>query len=746
MSRTYKREPVQESEQRKKKEKEFLKEINRRVAAVKQLLYGRVLGSGIGSLAISQVLGYLHLLVQEPLLVFLYERNDHKDKKTYALREYFDLEKVLRANVRDYELIGCENLTAVDTDKTSKTKPEINLTEEQREEKLFQILDTRFYIRIFLLVSQETDYNEEASKARFQEISCKSQPQKDTNTVRYVRECAHRLYGGENGLSLKTGKVVESDFIDPEFFTAYKKELTDIMGKQSANLERGPELIQADKIQVGDRERALTALRQKIEEERKWFSDNLTGDRKGLDRIYRRFSRPTRLIKRMSPTYPRDKAFEHLSAGNLPNIFFVFRSFDREYTRCTQSGFEGYTHNTRFVIPAHQREDLLKFLATLNDGKLTLTERFSNIKQERDIEAAWDKKEALGKSKPKVSYFAKLRNELDAKFWEMCKSEDGRVELVDMFGTTFGDNSLSFAESAFHSGSLMIRYPFRRRAGLTRVLAIERAYQSYVSNGGNPREFGLEQIDDEAENDALRVVLAYYVLGAMAPTISNRENHRTKLILFPIEVGGSVMGAVGHVVFEPRKDRKKPPPTETEASRRWSAALHFFQDVYVPLIRDVRQLIRDLQLAALTETIESGVQRLYSNAIRDENGELSVTQQAMNEFVTELNRRGRLAARFNPYRPYDFSWEQREEVESGAEIKDRGMFQITQTIAVYFSISPTAEIFTRNLKGFTAGTDSESDRISNIRFAEMQFGYRANHILSTLMESERFRQNNPVLH
>lgn len=616
------------------------REFYRRVESIRQLLIGLLLSSRQELVSTNQILGHLTLLVQQPLLMVVYESKEQGGD--FSLVSYFDYEKTIKAR-------GA-SITLVRRDQESE-KLETTLPATYRDH-LFPIFVRyndahQFFLRVFRM--EEVPGN----VSKFHEVRNPfngTAPVALTTVDHYIAASAAALFS----FSKADYDAVKAEHFDRSILG----EVTKIVGRV-LNHQRW-------KRQGDRRSQTLVPFEQQYEVETygQDFFGQLRAKDGELDRLYRRISGPTSLIKKFAGTND--------GQPSVPDVFFAFRSYDRDSARCVRSGSSGFAHNLRFVLPERQKSDLRKTLLSPEiKMRLQESESFSSI--ERDE-------------------FTGLRLQLDHWFWAQVAdgANDGFAEIFRVFESPIGSGALSLLEPAFYAGVPGYRYPFRREGGFDRIPAVGESLARFCAAGNKASDFdiahieaGTEALTKEARDDVRRVVVAYYLFLMFAPGIVSRSRHWTTVLLFPIEVCGAISAVVGTVLFRPIISNTHPEALTdvfaAAATQRWNTAMYFYKDVYLAAARDIRRMYRDSQiklicdeLAPLVRAADIFIPPTSSNTpyVADKQGAddadgvaAELTEEAVKTVLDALESSDKkfskllpIVARFNPYPQCELVW------------------------------------------------------------------------------------------
>jgi hypothetical protein len=628
-------------------------EFRRRACLVYSQMQSAMITHRTTGVSLSQLLNFLVLLAQEPLLVFVYTRDPISGN--FSFKEYFDHVRALRGrwNAR---LEGCagsitlESIGSIELDSTDASN-------------LIQVFESNFYLRVFHLAdSEDTEFRDIAldivselgSAERFGYYQLAS----------YAAICAGALFS-EKHLSVFAAQSAENGANHGQFLCEYKKWVEDVFVRDryiNASLH-------AATIPEHEYKTCAGVFRE-------WRKEMLN-DHLGLDRIYRRLSTPARAIRLLAGD-------EQPGSPDIPNLFWLFRTFSRRADQPnrarleTESGLsDGYSYNLHFMMSAHQLQDASEYLfqfrrsrewqkkserfgtgyeGELNASKKTPTEKSELLAFVQDLDREFWRLVDRGHAKVSVAYERYRRTVKDA-----FPSSGAYINpfLARVFRDPFSDEAASFADPLFFGGTINIRHPFRRMAGLGRIKLIAERMRGYSDKPLTVSR--LQQSHPKVLNDCFRVIAFFYLSRGAAQRTGDacRDMYRTKLVLFPVAVGQSVVGVVGCTLLEDCPDDEETRKARfaqdgyrftSTSSANWDLVFHFYRDVYTPALDHIRRLYRDLQIRFLrTELLQQ-----LSFVLSDEqvlSGGRIVSIQSLESALDGANELSLIQSRFTAYDP-----------------------------------------------------------------------------------------------
>ena len=670
-------------------------EIKRRVESVKQLLYGSLLSSRVELISTNHILGHLPLLVQQPLLLFLYKWSENAPEELSQVH-YFDYEKTIIA--RGSRLLTFKTLTQQNE---QLNRPEVVLDAEMRWEffPIFVDLNSKdqFFLRVFRM--DEATQNDSMFYEIRNPFNDVERPKLRTSND-FIAACCASLFS----FNKRELKLADEVGLAPSLVPEVQRLVKIVFDRQRWEKDRGRRTRSSDPTTAND-----SAEYKDILENAGAFFADIRSPGGYLGRLYSRLRRPATTVKRLAA-----KA-ENKHQPSTANIFFAFRSYDRDEPRYETKGgkqkFSGFAHNLRFVLPIEQKQDWQRVLAS--EQRSRHDEAYPNV---NPLKVGADKKSR------ELYDYRQLLQDLDDWFWivverdqELTDDKDKFKEIFDVLEAPIGCDALSFLEPVVYAGVPAYRYPFRRLAGLSRVRIVEESLRKFQSsNFDSDRSFGLQDlIADNAERlreaaiDLKRVVAIYYLLRALAPMIdSPRAQHRTTLLLIPVEVCGSIPAVIGTVFFKPEHEKfdELHHVLNDDASRCFDFVLHFYNDIFLPAARDIRRMYRDIQIDYVEARIAKVIQDLSqkSEVFQDEDDVVIAIRNCLREDESQLNLAMRRWARFIPYPVLKFKWESRDENRS-LSANERAIKTSLDGWSLYINSSPN-HIFRRDFIGTSPDT------------------------------------------
>lgn len=626
-------------------------EIVRRVESVKQLLYGLFLSSSNELISTTQIIGHLTLLVQHPIFVFLYESETVDENRQLSMVQYFDFTKMQIAR-------GSRIKFTSGGQPYSSELPDEKLQWEERS-RLFPVFvdqhsERQFYLRIFCMHERNEGDSEfvEVNNRDLYDLADNPKTLYD-----YFALCTNMLFS----FSKEELESIGSQRMNQSLYGEVSKALEAAFDNQrwsKTDGRRKVTLVVPDEVEE---------VNQHCQE----FQNDLRVSLGMLDRIYRRISHPAKTVKKFAANGD--------DANGIPNIFFAFRTYDRKHPRYElpaigeKPPFSGFAHNLQFVFPGRQKDDILRMLLRYTAEQKD--EMFSGLLNEQgDVKTPAD--------------YPRLRKQLDDWFWrEVGKPNCGKI--FEIFESPIGENTVSFLEPVLYGGVPAYRYPFRRRAGFSRIRPVKESFDKYCAVPGHrSSEFGEEHLFLDVTDpvirkqklidtlqDMRRVVCGYYIFRALAPQISGRENFWTTLLLFPIVVCGSVSAVVGTVLFKPGPKSANIIPLfqdqlQPEVTRRWQYAHYFYKEIFLSVARDVRRMYRDWQIGFLQKNLHEVLIAAHAQHDAQESKGLRAAEQYVHEKsqkddlyaqqlltgLASVNRKIGLVGRCTPYPELHLRW------------------------------------------------------------------------------------------
>lgn len=593
-------------------------EIVRRVTLVKHRLIFDLLAASGNPISTNGILNHITVLLQQPTIVLLYKSSADGNSAEWV--QHFDFNKTKNSR-GSLELKGLNRQIL--------EMPENVKLRNGQNDGLFRVYGSRFFLRVFLLETQELNdglFVELSNKPYVVKKIGKNDSERDKKE--YCRLCLSGL--------LIFDLDDQSNF-GIEFLDGIIEKVEDVF------------LEQVYEIPPDDR-RSRTLLRADQKKAKKavetYFSNALGSDH-GLDRIYTRAKFASKAIK----TIGRSGAISKSVHGDdiLPNIFFSLRAYDRLEPRCVRklpNGggiFHGYAHNISFAIPYHQKDSIIKhFLAIAERGEGGyIDERYGG---------EWEFSHEGYKN------FAKS---LDKLFWHILERRGRQIPfLLNTLISKVGSSSTSVVDPVFYYGSALYRMPFRRDGGLDRLYGLREIFDS-LPDVEKPL-FSISHLKHgkhlELRRDCLRVVIFFYLTRMLGPALARKSGYWTKLIIFPLDVSGAVVGTIGCVSFEPKiefdEGRSRPVELPSE-SGFWNQEFYFFSEIVSSAQRVLRQQYRDFQIKQISIVFGKALNDLILKTIEND----GFTKKSMVEnLIGVMNSESVAVARACPYPRYVFDW------------------------------------------------------------------------------------------
>jgi hypothetical protein len=249
---------------------------------------------------------------------------------------------------------------------------------------------------------------------------------------------------------------------------------------------------------------------------------------------------------------------------------------------------------------------------------------------------------------------------LDEEFWSRLQKKEGIDELLDILTSPMGNHTTSIADAIFYYGTSMYRIPFRRDGGLSRVNELLHVYQNLTSKDQKKFMFRHLPSEDQSDvrKDCLRIVTLFYVSRILAPSCLDQENYWTKAHLYPIEVAGAVVAAIGNFSYELKKPKvekgKISLPIDTAT---WMSEYYFFVEIFTTIQRSLRMRFRDLQSTRLGQVLHSELSVLLTRGAKagSDTKKIVINPEDVDVFVDKLNEESQKIARICPYPAYEFN-------------------------------------------------------------------------------------------
>lgn len=610
-------------------------EINRRADVIRAELVRQILAPGGHPLLGGDFVTYINILIQLPILVFFYKKVDGK----FAYRKHFDVNKfkVSRGSLR---------LVSPSSNNIDVDLADLENSDENRA-RLFRIFNTKFYVRCFILDTRKDDQP-------FYEITANLETSLGIQ-YEYTRVLLQNLF--------------DSNSSDLSFYSkSFRAALFDKIEKTLEDFEYVEPQADRGKIttQTVEETSALSMLN--------YFASGRRPSYKN-EGLYKEFSeRLNNSIEDAAYSASLLKKNSHVTGGenlekNAPNMFLMLRAYEREKNNrraSVKDVFRGYAYDTRFNISVSQREKIKSYLKRLGqlgkDGykKLGGVNGFNELYggYENPRNQHWD----FGKSKDAkrdIAYrnFAKS---LDEWFWLYLKPlRNLRIKfIVDTFLSPIGSQSISMVDPLFYYGASIYRMPFRRDGGLERLKGLANLYEELTEEEENDFSFSmLRKIENisqriELQRDCIRVIVFFYLTRLFAINNGNQAELYTKVHLYPIDVGGVVVGSIGKISFDSKEEKRKHEDIKLPTIRQtWDEEVMFLSSVVLPIRASLRRQYRDLHLEYLVNQFSTELYGIV-NTSKDK------IIADLDKFESVLNKSSLAISKVCPYPSVSFKFEE----------------------------------------------------------------------------------------
>jgi hypothetical protein len=589
-------------------------EIERRAATVKNRLIADALDAGGSPLTVNGIVSYISVLLQVPNIVLLYKK-ESKTAKHLRYLPYFSIKNVFasREQTEIYNFAGTLYQKAL-YKKITSTIP---------ENEGFRLFDTDICIKCYILyITKENTSKFYELNKNFENSKIKDPKFKENiGRQKYALNLLERFIKFSNDDAIFYSK----DFLS-EINSQIEKPFKNLYFQSANDKKRLISIADVD----------MTSLVSKKIEQR--FNE-MRGENHGLDRIYSRAGFASGRLNFLTNKFENDVS---------SNILFSFRSFDRSAVRYENNEFSGFEYNVRFIIPHTQRNKIQDYFSLLKKGGKI---KYSKSKSGQELYAAdWDFENANLK---------KLAIQLDQLFWNEISDKNNILfaDLLKVLDAPIGDGSASFFDIVFSQGTPVYRMPFRREGGLNRIREAAHLWVS-LENLNLQKDWGYNDVvtrlaagwEKAAFQDCMRVVIFFYLSRMLGPAITNDSEYWTRITAYPIEVHGSVVGAIGMISYQSKNEIFSSGDVLV-SSAAWNQEYLFFTEVVAAAQRTVRQQFRDYQNKELVHELR----RCYyeAQAKSDEQGNLS--KDGVDKYLLEpMNHMADVIARICPYPPYVF--------------------------------------------------------------------------------------------
>lgn len=606
-------------------EEEDRTEIIRRVSLVKHHLISDLLASGGHTLSTSGILNHITILLQLPVILLIYKESEDARKAEWL--QHFDFKKT-RASRGGLIFKDLQNRPINQRDPI--------LLENGEQNHLFEIFGTRKFLRVFLLEDPINSMDEfiEVLANQHGDIGIENDTQDRRNKREYSRICLNGLLAFD---------VEDEKNYGLEFLSIIQQKVIDIIVAQK--YEKPPPERRARTLLP-----VLKISNTKLEPDRsvEQYLREASSKGSGLNRIYNRSKFASRAIKSIWRT--QGGALSEDASKSAPNVIFTLRSYNRHVARCArqifgEEPFHGYAHNVSFVVPLSQLEHIEEYFRALQK---------CGAKFYRDEQYGASDWKAI--DEPYKNFAASLNTE----FWRVLgRGAIGISILSKILTSRIGSSATSLVDSVFYYGSALYRMPFRRQGGLDRIYGLKEIYDALPES--ERKTFNIKHITEKYINslglswskekireihiDCLRVVVFFYLTRMLGPNINKKHEYWTKILLFPIDVSGAVVGTLGCVSFE----KKEPDVRQRMPSERaiWNQELYFFSEIFASSQQFLRQQYRNFQIKCLSDALKLSLQRLIERTLADEDE--CTPPEAFAELVDSLNSEAEAISRVCPY-------------------------------------------------------------------------------------------------
>lgn len=637
------------------KNKEHLKEIVHRVSVIKSHFISAMLAPTGHKLTGNDIVTYINILIQQPIFALVYKKVDGK----FIYQPHFDLEKTKSSR---------GNLELRIRNNKNKWENSFNANEPPKDShaSLFNIMDTDFYFRVFLLDTTKDDQP-------FYEVTKHKKIDQSLHielAYEYTRLCL-------NGL-LEFHEHDEPYYSRP-FIEKIAQEISNILKNYvydgNTKDRRNHTIVNKNEI-------------YSVEELIKSRQNETLGKNKQIDKIYEETSNAAEILKLLG-----DSTNVYHDIKSFPNIFFTLRT----YSRCTPRAqrtldngntFNGYAHNVYFSTPYSQQKHIEEYFNWLR--KIGRKGYISHIGAKNEIYGGRtndsDFKWSFGDDDI-FSGYQNFANSLDDIFWKFLACNKINA-LIKIFNMPIGDDSTSMVDAVFYYGASLYRMPFRRLGGLGRLHALQKLYSSLDKT----KKANFKYLDippDESwrplKYDCLRVVIFFYLTRMLGPPLLGQEKHYTKIHLYPIEVGGAIVGTIGKVSYDEKLKLQSPVNSLPTNNQTWNQEIIFFTEIVSKIRMTLREQYKDFQISTISDVFDISL----STLIRSSQKTGRVTNEIAKQFVDDLNHESRKVARICPYHEHRFSITNRLQTDGNVD----GIIPIGAQLKLIIEKSKTAPIF-----------------------------------------------------
>ena len=129
----------------------------------------------------------------------------------------------------------------------------------------------------------------------------------------------------------------------------------------------------------------------------------------------------------------------------------------------------------------------------------------------------------------------------------------------------------------------------------------------------------------------------------LGPTCFDLLKHYTKIHIYPVDINGAIIGAIGKVSFQAIDPSQKKIPTSTQD---WNREYFFYAEVVWNVQNAIRRHYRELHLKLSAKAIRRGLGVLFDGR--------EISRDRLAEFVDDLNISARDIARLCPHPAHEF--------------------------------------------------------------------------------------------
>ena len=421
------------------------------------------------------------------------------------------------------------------------------------------------------------------------------------------------------------------------------------------------------------------------------YMAEVSGQESGLNLLYGRAKFASRAIKSILQAKNTRNAIDGYKPA--PNLIFSLRSYDRSTPRSEReidgnNPFNGYMHNTSFALPAGQRWHIKKYLESL------LRLGPDSYDSERYGADDWASL---------TNDYKNFARTLDRWFWYILRTKDGVDTLLNVMSSRVGSTATSFVDPVFYYGSALYRMPFRKQGGLDRLYGLQDIYEALPSE--EKMKFGFRHVTkrrinklgfswderkiEELQRDCLRVVTFFYITRMLGPDITSKGEYWTKILLFPLDVSGAVVGTLGCISFE-RKTQHVGQKLPSERTF-WNQEFYFFSEIFSSSQQFLRQQYRNFQIKHICDAYRASLLGLVVEAFENKNK--TPPPESLANLVDALNSETEILARVCPYPRYKFQLKvalQSSEMPEKVSASDKDAFReyLRKLQSMTFSVRP----------------------------------------------------------